>query len=152
MLLLYFGDGIFGCYKYHELWNRSFVRRAWCDSVSAVGRLPPFIGQVEAITGVPHSEMCSGRVPANRAPGGTVILANPCTWHGLMASFSFRGHCGDFCPCRGVASRDSFDRVRAWSSSVHPSRVFPCPFEGLIMGESLGVSGTGAGVVLSRPH
>jgi hypothetical protein len=86
-----------------------------CVNMSAARCLPPpSIGQGEVVTRVSHNEMYSGCVLANNTSAVTVVLANPCAWHGLMASFAFRGHHGGSCACWGIALRGSFD----WGSRL----------------------------------
>jgi hypothetical protein len=72
-----------------------------------------------------HSEVHSDCVLANSMPGGTVILADPCTRRGLMVSSIFRGCRGGSCACwewlRGVG----LTWVHTWSS--------PVPIEGVPM-------------------
>jgi hypothetical protein len=95
--------------------------------MSAARCLPPsFIGQGEVVTRVSHNEMHRGCVLANNTPGVTVVLANPCAWHGLMASFAFRRHHGGSCACWGIALRGSFD----WGSRLVAIRT---PIEGASM-------------------
>jgi hypothetical protein len=54
------------------------------------------------------SEVYSGHILASNTSGGTVVLVNPCTYRGLMASSGFCRRHGGSCACLEVASRGSF--------------------------------------------
>jgi hypothetical protein len=114
---------------------------------------PPFIGQGEAATSMLYSEMHSIYILANSAPGGSIVLANPCAQRRLMANSDFPRCRGSSCACRGIVSRGGFDQ-RLCLVVVHTliEGVFMLILRALFMGEGSGAGSIGAGVALSCQH